>query len=51
MFTTFLIDDTAQGLVEYALIISLVSLAAVASMKLLGKKSSSTIHNAATYLK
>lgn len=51
MFSIFLIDDAAQGLVEYALVISLVSLAAVAAMKLLGQKSSTTIHNVATLLK
>ena len=35
----FLKDDSGQGLVEYALIIALVSIVAIAALQLLGDKS------------
>jgi len=47
----FLEDDTAQGLVEYALVISLISMVAIASLKMLGRKSNMTFSNAARFLK
>jgi pilus assembly protein Flp/PilA len=40
-------DDSGQGLVEYALIISLVAVVAVASLTVLGKKASNSLSNAA----
>ena len=43
----FLEDDSAQGLVEYALIIALVAMVAVAAMRILGKKVSNALNNAA----
>ncbi len=46
----FLKDDSGQGLVEYALIIALVSIVAIAALQLLGNKASNTLNNAATQL-
>jgi pilus assembly protein Flp/PilA len=46
----FFKDDAAQGLVEYALIIALVSIVAVAALSVLGKKASNTLSNAASRL-
>jgi pilus assembly protein Flp/PilA len=43
-------DDEAQGLVEYALIIALVSIIAIAALKFLGSKASNTLNNAANTL-
>jgi pilus assembly protein Flp/PilA len=43
-------DDEAQGLVEYALIIALVSIIAIAALKFLGGKASNTLNNAANSL-
>jgi pilus assembly protein Flp/PilA len=40
-------DDEGQGLVEYALIIALVSIVAIAALKVLGTNASSTLSNAA----
>jgi len=51
MFLRFLLDDSGQGVVEYALIISCVALAAVASMKLFGAKVSNSLSNSAAQLK
>jgi pilus assembly protein Flp/PilA len=45
-----LLDDTAQGLVEYALIIALVSIIAIAALRFLGGKASNTLNNAANAL-
>ncbi len=45
-----LLDDTAQGLVEYALIIALVSIIAIAALRFLGAKASNTLNNAANAL-
>jgi len=50
LLTRFLADDTAQGLVEYSLIVALVSIAAIAALTVLGKKASNTISNAAGHL-
>jgi Flp pilus assembly pilin Flp len=44
-------DDSGQGLVEYSLVISLVSMAALASMKMLGQRASNTFSNAAAQLR
>lgn len=44
-------DDSAQGLVEYALIIALVSIVAIAALTVLGKKANNTLSNAANSLK
>ncbi len=48
--TRFLTDDSGQGLVEYALIIALVSIVAIAALQLLGGKASNTLSNAAAQL-
>lgn len=48
--TRFLLDDSGQGLVEYALIIALVSIVAIAALRLLGRKAVNTLTNAATQL-
>ncbi len=46
----FLTDESGQGLVEYALIIALVSIVAIAALQLLGGKASNTLSNAAAQL-
>lgn len=46
-FTSMLRDEEGQGLVEYALIIALVSIVAIAALKLLGNKANNTLTNAA----
>ena len=46
----FLKDDSGQSLVEYALIIALVSIVAIAALQILGQKASNTLSNAATSL-
>jgi pilus assembly protein Flp/PilA len=43
-------NDDGQGLVEYALIIALVSIVAIAALKFLGGKASNTLNNAANQL-
>ena len=43
-------DDSAQGLVEYALIVALVSIVAIAALRFLGSKASNTLSNAANRL-
>jgi len=43
-------DESGQGLVEYALIIALVSIVAIASLSLLGRKMSNTLNRAAISL-
>jgi pilus assembly protein Flp/PilA len=49
-FVSMLKDDRGQGLVEYALIIALVSIIAIAALKFLGAKASNTLNNAANTL-
>ncbi len=49
-FVSMLQDDRGQGLVEYALIIALVSIVAIAALKFLGAKASNTLNNAANTL-
>jgi len=46
-FSVFLSDESGQGLVEYALIISLVSVVAIAALTYLGQKASNSLSNAA----
>jgi Flp pilus assembly pilin Flp len=46
-FIGVLRDERGQGLVEYALIITLVSLVAISALKFLGSKASNTLNNAA----
>jgi pilus assembly protein Flp/PilA len=49
-FISMLRNDEGQGLVEYALIIALVSIVAIAALQVLGKKASNTLSNAANVL-
>jgi pilus assembly protein Flp/PilA len=49
-FASMLFDDAGQGLVEYALIIALVSIVAIAALRLLGGKANNTLNNAANAL-
>lgn len=49
-FAQFISDDSGQGLVEYALIIALVSIVAIAALTILGSKSNNTLSNAANSL-
>jgi len=46
-FTTMLKNDDGQGLVEYALIIALVSIVAIAGLTFLGGKANNTLNSAA----
>ncbi len=39
-------DDRAQGLVEYAFIIGLVAMVAIAALRILGTKANSTLNKA-----
>ncbi len=50
ILVSMLKDDRGQGLVEYALIIALVSIIAIAALKFLGAKASNTLNNAANTL-
>ena len=47
---TLLADESGQGLVEYALIIALVSIVAIAALRAVGSKASNTLSNAANHL-
>lgn len=49
-FTNMLRDDDGQGLVEYALIIALVSIVAITALTFLGKKANNALGNAASNL-
>jgi pilus assembly protein Flp/PilA len=49
-FTSMLLDEEGQGLVEYALIIALVSIVAIAALRLMGNKANNTLNNAANAL-
>jgi len=49
--STFLHDDAGQGLVEYALILVLVSIVAIVALTLLGQKASNSLSNSASQLK
>ncbi len=40
-------DDSGQGLVEYALVIVLVGVAAIAAMTFLGAKANNSLNNSA----
>lgn len=44
---SLLVDASGQGLVEYALIIVLVAILAIAALQLLGQKSNNSLSNAA----
>jgi Flp pilus assembly pilin Flp len=48
---TFLRNDSGQDLVEYALIIALIVIVAMATLSVLGRKASNTLSNAANSLK
>ncbi len=43
-------DDRAQGLVEYALILALVAMVAIAALRLLGSKVKNALNKAASGL-
>ena len=47
---TFLKDDEGQGLVEYALIIALISIVAIVALQFLGNKANNTLNNAGNSL-
>ena len=49
-FKAMLRNDDGQGLVEYALIIALVSIVAIAALRTLGQKANNTLGNAAAQL-
>jgi len=49
-FIAMLRNDEGQGLMEYCLIIALVSIVAIAAMQVLGQKASNTLSNAASTL-
>ena len=49
-FSTMLKNDDGQGLVEYALIIALVSIVAIAALRTLGTKASNSLTNASNQL-
>ena len=49
-FTSMLINDGGQGLVEYALIIALVSIVAMAALRSLGSSANNTMTNASNQL-
>jgi len=46
-FSNMLVNEDGQGLVEYALIIALVSIVAITALKFLGSKANNTLNNAA----
>jgi len=47
---SFLADERAQGLVEYALVIALVAMVAIAALRVLGSRAKNTLNNAASSL-
>jgi pilus assembly protein Flp/PilA len=49
-FNSMLINEDGQGLVEYALIIALVSIVAIAALRTLGTKASNSLTNASNQL-
>ena len=49
-FKSMLINEDGQGLVEYALIIALVSIVAIAALRTLGNKASNSLNNAGNQL-
>ena len=49
-FRKMLTSDSGQGLVEYALIIALVSIVAIAALRVLGTNASNTLANASAQL-
>ncbi len=49
-FRNMLGDEAAQGLVEYAFVITLVSVAAIAAMRLLEGRTENILRNAAQTL-
>ncbi len=46
-FSKMLVDEDGQGLVEYALIIALVSIVAITALKFLGSHANNTLNSAA----
>ena len=48
--TAMLLDEGAQGLVEYALIVTLVAMVAIVALRFLGAKASNTLNNVANHL-
>jgi pilus assembly protein Flp/PilA len=50
LLSLFLKDDSGQGLVEYALIIALVSIVCISALSMLGNKANNTLTNASNQL-
>ena len=48
--TAMLRDEEGQGLVEYALIIALISVVAIVALRLIGTNAKTTLSNAANSL-
>ncbi|GAC1307448.1 MAG: hypothetical protein NVSMB19_20190 [Vulcanimicrobiaceae bacterium] len=51
LLTLFARDESGQGLVEYALIIGLVGVAAIAAMTLLGSRANASLNNSASLIR
>jgi len=49
-FAEILLDESGQGLVEYALVVALVSVTAIMALRFLGAKSSNTLNHVANTL-
>jgi len=49
-FNAMLVNESGQGLVEYALIIALVSIVAIAALRTLGNKANNSLTNASNNL-
>lgn len=50
MISNFLRDDAGQGLVEYSLIIALISIVCIAALQALGNKANNSLTNASNQL-
>jgi pilus assembly protein Flp/PilA len=46
----FLKDESGQGIVEYGIMLMLVSVVGIAALTVMGKKANNSINNAAGYL-
>jgi Flp pilus assembly pilin Flp len=50
MVKRLIVDERAQGLVEYGLLISLVAILAFAALQFLGRRTNNMLSNAANYM-